>query len=144
MTSVLFDTNILIDALKGYREALSELAYWDLPAMSVITWIEAYAGASADEAPKFDNFLGRFGFEVIPIDEDVMKAAAELMASRLRRGRKIALADAVITATAQLRHLTIVTRNTKDFKGRNVRVPYELQTTCTVTVINAVPPPRAR
>lgn len=142
MTSVLFDTNILIDALKGYQEALSELAYWDKPAISVVTWIEAYAGASAEEIPRFDDFLLKFGFEVIPIDESVMKGAAELLSSRRRHGRKIALADAIIAVTAQLRHLTVVTRNTKDFKGRNVRVPYELQTTCTVTVINVIPPPR--
>lgn len=141
MTAVIFDTNILIDALIGYPEALSELAHWDMPVISAITWIETYSGASADEMPKFDKFLGSLAFEVVPIDQSVMKAAAELRAGRRRHGKKLSLADAIITATAQLRHLTIVTRNTKDFKGRNVRVPYELQTTCTVTVINVLPPP---
>lgn len=42
---VLFDTNILIDWSKGYPEALTELAHWDHPAISVITWIELYGGA---------------------------------------------------------------------------------------------------
>ncbi|MCC6069420.1 hypothetical protein ACFSQU_09145 [Massilia sp. GCM10020059] len=65
MTAVIFDTNILIDALIGYPEALSELAYWDMPAISAITWIETYSGASADEMPKFDKFLGSLGFEVL-------------------------------------------------------------------------------
>lgn len=36
---VLFDTNILIDWSKGYKQALTELAHWDNPAISVITWM---------------------------------------------------------------------------------------------------------
>lgn len=140
MKAVLFDTNILIDALKGYKEAMSELAYWDRPAISAVTWIEVYAGASKDEFSTFDNFLGHFGFEVLPIDDRVMRAAAELSARRRQHGKKIALPDAVIAATAQIFHRTIITRNVKDFRGRNVRIPYELQTRCTVTVVNIRPP----
>lgn len=39
MALVLFDTNILIDGSKNYPEALAELAHWDQPAISAITWM---------------------------------------------------------------------------------------------------------
>lgn len=65
---------------------------------------------------------------------------ASLLAERRRNGPRIRLADAIIRATADLKQLTIITRNIKDFRGANVRVPYELHTTSTVTVINVDPP----
>jgi predicted nucleic acid-binding protein len=53
MALVLFDTNILIDALKGYKAALDELEYWNEPAISVITWMELFAGAKSDDIGNF-------------------------------------------------------------------------------------------
>ena len=137
---VLFDTNILIDWSKGYEEALTELAHWDHPAISVITWMELYAGADVADVPRFDEFMADFGFEIIEIDASIMRAAASIVSQRRRIGPKIGLADAIIQVTADIKHLTIITRNTKDFKGLNVRIPYELQTTSTVRVVNVNPP----
>jgi predicted nucleic acid-binding protein len=136
---VLFDTNILIDALKGYPEALAELAHWDDPAISSITWMEVYAGADVDDAPRFDAFMAEFGFEIIEIDAQIMQTAAQMVSERRRNGPKIGLPDAIIAATASLKGLVIVTRNTKDFKV-NVRVPYELKTISTTSVVNVDPP----
>ncbi|WGG48664.1 hypothetical protein [Rugamonas sp. DEMB1] len=70
----------------------------------------------------------------------IMQASAEIMSERRRLGPKIGLADAIIQATADVKKLTIITRNTKDFKGANVRVPYELKTVTTVSVVNVDPP----
>lgn len=137
---VLFDTNILIDGTKGYAEALTELAHWDHPAISVVTWMELYGGADVGEVPKFDEFMADFGFEIIEIDADIMRAAATVMSERRRVGPKIALPDAIIQATADVKNLTIITRNTKDFRGVRVRVPYELKTTSVVSVVNVDPP----
>jgi predicted nucleic acid-binding protein len=137
---VLFDTNILIDWSKGYAEALTELAHWDNPAISVITWMELYGGADVDDVPRFDDFMVEFGLEIIEIDAAIMQASAEIMSERRRLGPRIGLADAIIQATADVKKLTIITRNTKDFKGANVRVPYELKTVTTVSVVNVDPP----
>ncbi|MES3022905.1 MAG: PIN domain-containing protein [Pseudomonadota bacterium] len=137
---VLFDTNILIDWSKGYAEALTELAHWDNPAISVISWIELYAGANSADVLRFDEFMVDFGFEIIEIDEMIRKEAAVLMSERRRAGSKIALPDAIIQATADVKKRTIITRNTKDFRGRKVRVPYELKTTTSVSVVNVNPP----
>ena len=137
---VLFDTNILIDWSKGYAEALTELAHWDHPAISGITWMELYGGADVDDVSKFDEFMADFGFEIIEIDAAIMRAAATIMSERRWTGPKIALPDAIIQATADIKNLTIITRNTKDFKGPNVRIPYELKTVSTVSVVNVDPP----
>lgn len=137
---VLFDTNILIDWSKGYKQALTELAHWDNPAISVITWMELYGGADIDDVPRFDEFMADFGFEIIDIDADIMRIAPSIVSERRRLGPKMSLPDAIIQATADIRQLTIITRNTKDFRGLNVRVPYELKTVATVSVININPP----
>lgn len=70
-----------------------------MPTISVITWMEIYAGANVTEVPKFDVFMAEFGFEIINIDADIMKAAAELYEERRRRGPKIALPDAIPTSS---------------------------------------------
>jgi predicted nucleic acid-binding protein len=137
---VLFDTNILIDWSKGYKEAIRELAHWDNPAISAITWMELYGGADIHDVPRFDEFMIDFGFEIIEIDTVIMRTAAAIVSHRRRLGPKISLPDAIIQATADVNGLTIITRNKKDFKGRNVRIPYELKTVLTVSVVNADPP----
>jgi predicted nucleic acid-binding protein len=143
MALVLFDTNILIDALKGYKAAFDELVYWDDPAISAITWMELSAGAKPDEVPKLDEFISGFAFEIIHTDDSIMTVAANLRAESIRQGPKIALPDAIIMATAISKGMMLVTRNKKDFKGPNVRIPYELEITTTVKVVNVMPPPPA-
>ncbi len=137
---VLFDTNILIDWSKGYAEALTELAHWDNPAISVITWMELYGGADVGDVPRFDDFMVEFGFEIIEIDAAIMRTAAGILSERRRLGPKIGLPDAIIQATADVKKLTIITRNTRDFRGVDVRIPYELKTVSTVSVVNVDPP----
>ncbi len=144
MALVLFDSNILIDALKGYEQALQELAYWDEPAISVVTWMEVYAGATPNEVPRLDELMANIGFEIIQTDEAIMKLAAQIRGESIRKGPKIALPDAIIMATAMHRNLTVITRNKRDFKGQAVRIPYELVTNTTVEVINAIPPGQER
>lgn len=71
MALVLFDTNILIDALKGYSPAIQELEYWDEPAISAITWMEVMAG-TRDDYDEVLGFLNSFGFEIIQTNEAIM------------------------------------------------------------------------
>ncbi len=140
MALVLFDTNILVDALKGYQEALLELAYWDEPAISAVTWMEVYAGARPEEMPAIDVLFKGVGIQIIHTDDNIMRLASEIRGESIRRGPKMALPDAIILATALSCNLAIITRNKKDFKGRNVRIPYELVTHTVVEVTNVNPP----
>ncbi len=120
MVKALFDTNILIDYLNAVTEARDELARFDTPSISIITWMEVLIGARSDVEAATRGFLDRF--RIIAVDATVAEAAV-----RLRREHRIKLPDAIIWATAETSGLLLVTRNTKDFPEDHpgVRVPYQ-------------------
>ncbi len=122
MTESLFDTNILIDALKGVSQAAAELGRVERRWISRVTWIEIMAGADPDSAKEIEAFLDHFS--VTEIDEDVARRAAALR----NRNKNMKLPDAIIWASAQAGGHILVTRNTRDFPANalGVRVPYKL------------------
>lgn len=115
----LLDTNILIDYLNGIAEAKDEIARYEQPLISLITWMEVLVGAQPDEEAEVKRFLRRF------VRIDLHNAIAE-RAVVLRRSRRIKLPDAIVWATAIDQGALLVTRNTKDFSAKDsgVRVPY--------------------
>ncbi len=121
MGPVIFDTNILIDNLRGIAEATAELSGQPLRSISVISWMEIMAGATPSTEARLREFLAEF--TVIEIDDRVMERAVVI-----RREQRLKLPDAIILATAQVNGLTLVTRNTKDFRpdGPGIRVPYTI------------------
>lgn len=141
MKAALFDTNILIDAINGYQEALIEFRCWRQPAISAITLIELQAGVSPNGKQDVADVLAQVGFKIIQIDAAIIAIAARIRSSSVRKRAKMALADALILATAQAHGLVVLTRNKKDFKCPNVRIPYELETITTTRVINIRPVP---
>ncbi|MDQ1919075.1 PIN domain-containing protein [Massilia pseudoviolaceinigra] len=141
MALVLFDTNILVDALKGIPEAFRELDYFADPAISAVTWMELIAGAPLSEQPRARAFLVSLRFEVIHTNDAIMHEAASVRGASSRRPPKIALPDAIIKATGNVTQRLIITRNKKDFVGANIRIPYELETQTIVQIINVMPPP---
>ncbi|TFW21246.1 type II toxin-antitoxin system VapC family toxin [Massilia arenosa] len=100
MAPVVFDTNILIDVLKGYEQALAELAHWDERYMSAMTWMEVLAGTDSAQEDRFSEILKAVDIAVVPITESIMNNAARLCAVGHRRGPEIHLPDAIIKATA--------------------------------------------
>lgn len=116
-----FDTNIVIDALKGLAEAYDEYAQYERVLISRITWMEVLVGAR-DDAAQLRDFLDAH-FEIVPLDLAVAETAVEL-----RRAHHIRLPDAIIWATAQTNNAVLVSRNTKDFKADwdGIRVPYRI------------------
>lgn len=118
-----FDTNILIDYLNGIVEAKDEIARWEQPLISLITWMEVLVGAQPGEEAELKRFLRRF----VRIDLDDVVAERAVV---LRRSRRIKLPDAIVWATAINQSALLVTRNTKDFSATEpgVRVPYLVDT----------------
>jgi hypothetical protein len=119
MVAALLDTNILIDQLLGVGAATKELARYDEPAISILTWIEVLVGATALEAPGIRTFLD--DFEVVGLEAEIAEEAAQL-----RRAHRMKLPDAIIWASARRTGRLLVTRNTKDFPAGDpgVRHPY--------------------
>lgn len=118
----LFDTNILVDYLNGIAKARKEIGLFRERVISVISWAEVMVGARGEEEERaVRDFLA--SFEVVDVDLEIAQEAVGL-----RRAHRLRLPDALIWATARLRHAMLVTRNTKDFHSDDpgIRVPYEL------------------
>jgi hypothetical protein len=118
-TPVLFDTCILIDYLRGIPQARTECDRHADRAISIITWMEVLAGATASEEDRTRMFLRNF--HPVALTAEVAEHAAAI-----RRTTKIKLPDAIIQATAEVEGRTLITRNTRDFSAgaRGIRVPY--------------------
>jgi predicted nucleic acid-binding protein len=119
MVKALFDTNILVDYLRGIAAAADELARHNERAISVVTWMEVMVGTTPATSQATRDFLA--GFRTVPLD-----AAVAEQAVGLRRAHRIKLPDAIVWASAQVHAMLLVTRNTRDFPPDHpsVRVPY--------------------
>ena len=117
--NAIFDTNILIDALNGIKEANEEYARYEKVFISRIAWMEVLIGAPEDDA-QVRNFLTDY-FEILPLNLAIAEEAIQL-----RRQYKMRLPDAIIWATAKINDAVLVSRNTKDFNPEwdGVRLPY--------------------
>ena len=117
----LLDSVIVIDHLNGIAPAtvfLAERA--SACAVSVITRAEVLAGFDDADAPLARELLDLF--PALPITTDTADLAA-----RLRRRLHLKLPDALQAALAVGYDLTLVTRNTRDFRSGadfKVEVPY--------------------
>jgi len=80
-------------------------------------------------------------FTIIHTSDAIMAEAARIRAGSFINPPKIRLPDVLIQATANVTGRVLVTRNKKDFRGPNVRIPYELQ--CGQIFNIAVPPASA-
>jgi hypothetical protein len=118
---VLFDTNILIDYLRGIPQARAQCDNHSDRAVSIVTWMEVMAGSTAANEADTRSFL--LNFYIVPLDADVAERAC-----LLRRNNRVKLPDAIIQATAEDSGRILITRNTRDFPPGTpgVLIPYTL------------------
>lgn len=124
MSGFAFDSNIVIDALRGFRQAHAELRrarssggrLW----ISRLVWIEVMSKGFGEGLRRAEYFLTGFGID--EVDEEIGARAALLRRERPR----LKLPDSVILASALTRGRILVTRNTRDFPADmpGIRVPY--------------------
>ncbi|MEN5363213.1 type II toxin-antitoxin system VapC family toxin [Brevundimonas intermedia] len=121
MVAALFDSNILVDHLRGFPQAKAEIDRYEDRAISIISWMEVMVGIPDHLAEPTRHFLDEF--TVIGLNGMVAKRAVSL-----RKTRRLKLPDAIIWAAAQTTGRLLVTRNTKDFPTDEpgVRTPYIL------------------
>ncbi|SRR6266481_427506 len=70
----------------------------------------------------FETLLDKMGHRVAPFDDDAAMQAADLMASRQRKGRPVELRDTMIAGIVVARHATLATRNAVHFEDLSVPV----------------------
>jgi predicted nucleic acid-binding protein len=114
VADILVDTDVFIDHLRGAVElkpGRNRLHY------SVVTRAELFAGNSATDL--VSQLLGPF--RELTVDRPVAERAG-----RVVREFQLRMPDALIAATALENHLTLITRNRKDFdkvRGLRIRTP---------------------
>jgi predicted nucleic acid-binding protein len=119
----LLDPVIIIDHFNGVRAAtewLSENGH--ASSLSVITRAEVLAGFATPDVTLAHDLLDHF--PALPITAEIADLAASL-----RRSERWKLPDALQAAVAIHYGMTLVTRNSKDFRGGGeleVLVPYRV------------------
>lgn len=123
MSAAVFDTWILLDALRGIPEAGVEIKRYSQRYLSRISWIEVLTQGLPDDGQRTEGFLAHFN--VVELSDEIARAASQLRAQR----RGLTLSNAIVLATAQTTGRILVTRNTNAFPAQmpGIRVPYTLQ-----------------
>jgi len=126
--SFLLDTNAVSEWVKPFPNP--GLISWleevdeDRVFLSVATLTELRYGverlAAGNKRRKLEDWLDnelplRFEKRILTIDSAVADACGKIVAQRDAQGRPIEAMDAFIAATAEVFHLTLVTRNVSDF-----------------------------
>ena len=117
--SILLDTDVLVDFLRGHSKALAFVnAQSDRIILSSIVVAELFAGVRGDaEQVVLEDFISLF--RVISVDAEIAKTGG-LYKRDYARSHGIGLADAILAATAESENAELKTLNTKHypmFKG---------------------------
>ena len=131
MSGFLIDTNVLSEynrpggpdaGVKRWLETTDRQSQH----VSVITLAEIQKGiellAAGKRRVQLEQWLKQdleawFSGRILPVDREVAGRWASLVVQGARAGRPLPTVDSLIAATALAYHLTIVTRNTRDFEG---------------------------
>ncbi len=115
--TILLDTSVIIDCLnqqRGRREILKSLAeQGHILACCPVIVAEAYAGAHPGDLERTARFLENLAY--VPITREASRTAGKLKYAWARKGRTVALADALIAAVTIPEGLALATDNPKDF-----------------------------
>jgi predicted nucleic acid-binding protein len=123
-TRLLIDTDVLIDYLRGYPDAVDYVeAQQERLLISVVTMAELSAGVrEGEERSRLERFLR--AFDIIPLDQR-LAVQGGLYRRDYSKSHNVGLADARIAATATQGQVPLVTLNRKHFPMlQDVIVPY--------------------
>jgi predicted nucleic acid-binding protein len=117
LATILVDTNILIDNLRGTREAFSALTgarqSGDRLIASVLSKVEILSGMRRSEEAEVRRLFDEI--EWIDVDDAIAERAGALAATFRRSHRHIDVTDYVVAATAQLLGAELWTSNVRHF-----------------------------
>ncbi|MEM0979243.1 MAG: type II toxin-antitoxin system VapC family toxin [Cyanobacteria bacterium P01_H01_bin.58] len=125
--TLLCDTNIISELCKPQPDpgVIAWSATVTTIAISVITLEEIIYGLNAKPNTRiqdwFQEFLETY-CQVLPITSEIAQCAGQLRGKLRTQGMPRTQADMLIAATTQVRHLTLVTRNTRDFENCDIQI----------------------
>jgi len=119
--SLLIDTNVIIDLLRGREQGVHLLKSDRDPLMvSVITVHEVFAGMRFGEEEMTETMLS--GFESLPFGAEEARLTGRWWREYRKRGIILDLRDLAIAAAAVVRGVPLATGNVKDFPMPELRV----------------------
>ena len=124
MVTVVLDTSVLIDHLRGSRGAAEFIAGLDgPPCCSEVTRIEILQGIRSSERRPTNRMFALIDW--IPVDDSIASRAGELGRRWRRSHPGIDIADLAIAATAEAAEAELATSNLKHFPMfEGLRAPY--------------------
>lgn len=112
--TVVLDTGVLIDQLRGSEAAFEFLASLKAqPVCSEVTRIEVIQGLRSSERRAANRVFATIGW--VPVSESVARRAGELGRRWRRSHPGIGIADLTIAATAEELDAVVATNNVKHF-----------------------------
>lgn len=122
--SIVFDTSILIDVLRGDAAALDYVrGVTDVPICSEVSRIEVARGLRSGERMSADQLFRTLRW--VPLDEPIARRAGELGRRWDRHRPGISLADLAIAATAEQVNAELATANVRHFPMfEDLQAPY--------------------
>lgn len=124
-TKLLLDTNVLIDALRGYKPAINYVEAITEIYVSVVTASELMYGCkNRIELNKISKLLSYYN--ILHIDEEISKKALSLYEKYFLE-KRLSFDDALIGATALCNDFVLVTKNVEHFSdiySLIVEIPY--------------------
>ena len=113
-TSVLVDTDVMIDYLRGHEKAIAFFTARDEQVvLSSIVVAELYADVKGEAEQKSLDELISF-LRVVPVTGDIAKAAG-LLKRNFEKSHGVNLADAILAATAESEKAELKTLNVKHY-----------------------------
>lgn len=114
---MLFDTDVIIWALRGNLKAASEINRCSELYLSAVSYMELLKGTrDKRELHVIKKFLFDLGFQILPVNEKIShRAMIYIEEYVLKSGMD--LADALIAATASEHSMTVCTANNKHYAG---------------------------
>jgi predicted nucleic acid-binding protein len=114
--AMLFDTDVLIWALRGNLNAAARIDRADALHVSAISYMELLKGARdrADQKA-IQSFLRDLGFELLPVTEAISHRAVIYM-EQLALSAGLDMADALIAAGAKEYGLALCTANARHYR----------------------------
>ncbi len=122
---ILFDTCVLVDALRAYKPAVEYVEKYEEVNISIITAMELIKG-SKNKAEL--NYLSELidGYNVEPLDSTI-SIAAESLVKIYHLKNNFAIGDALIAATCLSKGYSLATRDLVHFEnitGLDIVVPF--------------------
>lgn len=120
MEAILFDTDYLIDFLRGKpssRDVIIEALSQSRAYICILSIYELYAGMRSGEEKATEDCIGAFQIE--PVTLDISKKAGIMRFNYRQKGMTLSIVDCIIAETARTNNRLLATMNKKDYPNIN-------------------------